>query len=79
MVLDTPGNVVKVKAWLDLVLAGCKCRVTSCKNNRCKCRKKNRPCGPSCQCIGCTIIPEVQAAPDDPQEMEVQDSRTTNL
>ena len=35
--------------------------------------KGERPCGPSCQCIGCTNIPEVQAAPDDLQEMEVQD------
>ena len=42
----------KAKDRVDYILNGCKCK-TGCRSKRCKCKKKERMCGPGCQCINC--------------------------
>ena len=53
VVWEAPENIWKVKAQLEFVLSGCKCK-TGCTTLRCGCRKQDRHCGPACHCINCT-------------------------
>ena len=49
---DVPENATKVKARLDFVFTGCRCK-TGCGTNRCNCHKQRQICGPACKCISC--------------------------
>jgi len=50
---EVQANIDKAKACLEFVLTACKCR-TGCLTCRCSCKKNDRMCGPSCNCINCT-------------------------
>lgn len=50
---EVSENTEKAKASLEFILNGCKCK-TICSTKRCSCRKTNRVCRPSCECLNCT-------------------------
>ena len=52
IVWDSPENLQQVQRTVDYLTQGCKCK-TGCTTRRCKCKKENIQCGPSCQCINC--------------------------
>ena len=53
---EVPENIKKAQASMDFILKGCKCK-GGCSTRRCSCCRKDRLCGPSCQCINCTNTP----------------------
>ena len=53
---EVPENIQKAKKSLDFMLKGCKCK-GGCSTRRCSCKRSEKICGPSCQCINCTNIP----------------------
>ena len=70
---EVQANIDKAKACLEFVLAGCKCR-TGCSTRRCSCKKNDRMCGPSCNCINCTNSTHTPVpSSNDTTDLEVQD------
>lgn len=57
---EVPENIEKAQASTEFILKGCKCK-GGCSSRRCSCRKKERICGPSCQCVNCSNIPTLEA------------------
>ena len=50
---DTEDNMQKVTDKVNYLTKGCRCK-TGCHNKKCKCKKAELSCGPSCQCMNCT-------------------------
>lgn len=48
----TQENINKIEGHIAYLMKGCKCK-TGCTTRRCRCKKGNLHCGPSCQCINC--------------------------
>ena len=55
---DSDENIKAVEDRVSFLLKGCRCEKTQCGNNRCRCFKSNKQCGPGCSCINCTNITE---------------------
>ncbi len=53
---EVPENIEKAQASMEFILQGCKCK-GGCSTRRCSCQRKDRICGPSCQCINCMNTP----------------------
>lgn len=53
---EVPENIENPQASMEFMLKGCKCK-GGCSTRRCSCQRKDRVCGPSCQCINCVNTP----------------------
>lgn len=47
---DTNENITRVEEHIAFLTTGCRCK-TGCTTRRCKCKKGDQQCGPSCKCI----------------------------
>ena len=57
---DTDENTRKIEENKAYLMKGCKCK-TGCTTRRCRCKKGDLQCGPSCQCINCQNITDREA------------------
>ena len=53
---EEPEVQMKIKQTIDFLVKGCSCK-RGCKSKLCGCRKKDKHCGPGCECQGCTNLP----------------------
>ena len=53
---EEPEVQIKIKQTIDFLVKGCSCK-RGCKSKICGCRKKDKRCGPGCECQGCTNLP----------------------
>ena len=68
---DTTENIKQIQCSVKFLTQGCKCK-TGCTSRRCRCKKAELQCGPSCQCINCrntsSYMPSIQETEDEVQE-----------
>ena len=53
---EEPEVQMKIKQTINFLVKGCSCK-RGCKSNLCGCQKKDKRCGPGCECQGCTNLP----------------------
>ena len=53
---EEPEVQMKIKQTIDFLVKGWSCK-RGCKSKLCGCRKKDKCCGPGCECQGCTNLP----------------------
>jgi hypothetical protein len=54
-----PSNESKdldISKKVEIVLKGCNCKLTFCRDERCGCRKMKNTCNSNCQCKNCTNV-----------------------
>ena len=72
---DTVENLQQIQRSVDYLMQGCKCK-TGCTSRRCRCKKAELQCGPSCQCVNCrntsNYVPPTEETEDEVQE-EIRD------
>ena len=72
---DTVENIQQIQRNVEYLTQGCKCKM-GCTSRRCRCKKAELQCGPSCRCVNCrntsSYMPPTQETEDEVQE-EIQD------
>jgi hypothetical protein len=74
IVHDYPATIERIKQQVASVLKGCGCKVTGCKNKKCKCRAAGQVCTASCRCAACLNTTLAPSAVQQP----VTNQRTNN-
>ena len=62
---DSPGNMKKQANIFKAIMRKCKCKLSTCKDSRCVCRKDGNLCSSFCECQNCTNVKESTSAKEN--------------
>ena len=58
MIPDSPQNMKEQANIFKAIMKKCKCKVSTCKDSRCVCRKDGNFCSSFCECQNCINVKE---------------------